>query len=292
MQDLIHDAIKNLMEESYLYRSRRVDIAPILAEADATWPKEKLTREFTHRRWIPWSQNRGFTQGEQRLLNSPKGCDPIGTPPEEMSLGFVIPTVNTWCYKCELVTLQDSIPHLEHSPYHFNREAIAEPLGIQNFLFHFMCHVCKAPPTLFMIRRERLKVQLCGRSHPFLPKPPPEIPKACGPIFRDAMGAAACGDLHGAFYHLRTLMEQHMKDQLAIPLTEKIDGDSLCAQYNQITDPTVRDRCSLKVTFDLCSANLHNRKGTVAEYEGAIETLKTHFKLVEILKELTSKPAQ
>ena len=286
MQELIYDVLKGLMEESYLYRSQRIDLAAILAKADKDWPSDSLRSEFEKRPWVPWSRNRGFTHGEQQLFQHVGGCAPLGTAPENMSLTFIIPTVKTWCFKCQRTTIHDSIPHLEFSPYHLNPEAIAEPLGIQNFLFNMMCQECKSPPTTFMVRRESLKVQLCGRSHPFLPQPPNEIPKAVRSVFRDAVGAAACGDVFGAFYHLRTLLEHHMKTELGATIAEKLDGDDLCARYNQKIDPVVRDRCSLKLAFDTCSANLHNRTGTLADYAKVVETVCNHFKLVETLQKL------
>jgi hypothetical protein len=286
MQELIYDAIKSLIEESYLYRSRRIDIAAILTQADAKWTKESLEMEFQHRPWIPWSQNRGFTHGERQLFQHGRGCDPLGTPPERMSLTFVIPTVKTWCPKCQQATVHDSIPHIEFSPYHLNPEAIAEPLGTQNFLFNMMCQECKSPPTTFMVRREFLKVQLCGRSHLFLPQPPNEVPKALRAIYRDAVGAVACGDLFGAFYHLRTLMEHHMKSEVGLAIADKIDGDELCARYNQKIDSVLRERCSLKTAFDNCSSNLHNRVGSLADYEKIVEMVCSHFQLKQTLQKL------
>ena len=286
MQELIYDDLRVLMEESFLYRSRRIDLATILALADKQWTVDFLRKEFEFRPWIPWSQNRGFTGPERTVLNVSTGCDPIGTSQEQRSVTFIIPTIKTWCSNCGRITVHDSIPHIEFSPYHLNPEAIAEPLGYQSFLFNMMCHECKSAPITFMVRRELLKVQLCGRSHPFLPLPPSEIPKTVRDIFRDAVGAAACGDVFGAFYHLRTMMEHHMKIELGIHVAEKIDGDDLCARYNQKIDPVLRERCSLKTAFDTCSSNLHNRTGSLKDYEKIVEAACSHFQLKQTLQKL------
>lgn len=286
MQELIYDTLKELMEQSYLYRSRRIDISQIIAQGDKDWSADSLETEFQQRPWIPWSQNRGFTHGERQMFQHAEGCDPLGTPPERMQLAFVIPTVVTWCFRCERTTVHDSIPHIEFSPYHLNPEAIAEPVGSQNFLFNMMCQECKSPPTTFMVRREFLKVQLCGRSHPFLPQPPNEVPKAMRNIFKDGVGAAACGDVFGAFYHLRTLMEHHMKTELGLAITNKIDGDDLCALYNKAIDSVLRERSSLKASFDACSSNLHNRTGSLADYEKIVENVCAHFQLKQTLQKL------
>jgi hypothetical protein len=268
MQELIYDALRALMEESYLYRSHRIDIAEILAQADKQWPREKLQDEFEHRPWNP---------------GKPWAADPIGTASRGMLLPFVVPTVKTWCFACKEITVHGSVSL--PGPYPLAGE-IDEPLGIQNFLFNLMCQECKSPPTMSMVRRELLKVQLCGRSHPFLPQPPPEIPKCVHDIFRDAVGAAACGDVFGALYHLRTLMEHHMKTELAMPITSKLDGDELCSRYNEKVDQVLRDRCSLKSAFDACSSNLHNRSGSLADYEKIVETVCAHFQLKQTLQKL------
>jgi hypothetical protein len=286
MQELIHDAISDLMESSFLYRSRRLDVSGILATADAKWPTASLKNEFERRPWVPWSQNRGFTSGERQFSDHIGGCDPLGTPPDAMHLTFVIPTVRTWCAGCERITVHDSIPHIWISPYHLNPEAIAEPPGMQNFLFNMMCHECKGPPTVFMVRREILKVQLCGRSHPFLPEPPTELPKAVRNIFRDAAGAACCGDVFGAVYHLRTLMEHHMKSELGIPISDRVDGEDLCARYSQTLDPVVRDRSALKPVLDLCSSMLHSRDGSLEDYDRALDQIRAHFGLKQALQKL------
>jgi len=289
MQELIYDVLNGLMAESYLYRSCRIDLSAILSLADEQWTTEVLRKEFEVRPWVPYSQNRGFTTGECHCLEHVGHGGGSAGEPANSGLAFIIPTVKTWCFKCRDITVHDSIPHIAFSPYHLNPEAIAEPVGTQNFLFNMMCHECKSPPTTFMVRREFLKVQLCGRSHPFLPSPPAEIPKAVHDIYTDAVGAAACGDISGAFYHLRTFMEHYMKGELGVALALKIEGDELCDRYNQKIDPVLRERCSLKLAFDKCSSNLHNRTGSLAEYEITLEAICAHFQLKQTLQKLGTR---
>lgn len=286
MQELIHDALKELLEGSYLYRSKRLDLAPIIAKADAKYPAKTLEDEFTNRPWTPYSLNRGFTANERMVHSYAGGCDPIGTPAREMNLTFIIPTIETWCSQCNETALHDSIPHIDISPYHLNPEAIRESSGFRTFLFNFQCHKCKSPPLTFMVRRELLKLQLCGRSKPYFPLVPSEIPKAVRDIYTDCVQAAACGDVAGGFYHLRTLMEHHMKAACGIPLDRQILGDDLCAEYNKVVDPVVVQRVALTEVFQKCSANLHARTGTHEEFELVLKRLETHFKLAETLRTL------
>jgi hypothetical protein len=289
MQELIYDALKELLQGSYLYRSKRLDLAPIIAKADDQFSAKALEDEFTNRPWTPYSLNRGFTANERMIQNHAGGCDPLGTPPRERHLTFIIPTIETWCSKCGEASLHDSIPHIEVSPYHLNPEAIKEPLGFRTFLFNFQCHKCKSPPVTFMVRRELLKLQLCGRSKPYFPPVPPEIPKGVRDIYTDSVQAVACGDLAGGFYHLRTLMEHHMKVACGIALGQQIIADELCAAYNKAVDPVVVQRAALTEVFQKCSANLHARTGTNEEFEFVLQRIETHFKLAETLRVLNSQ---
>jgi hypothetical protein len=285
----IHDVLTTLLGESYLYQNRSVDVGAIVAKADENYSAAALEDEFTHRPWIPYSRNRGFTSAERNITNLRLGRDPLGAPLREMHLTFVLPTIETWCSTCRSRELHDSIPHLELSPYHLNPEAIEEPLGVQTFLFNYQCHKCKSPPVTFMVRREHLKLQLCGRSKPYFPVVPREIPKSLRLIYSASVAAAACGDLAAGFYHLRTLLEHHMKAACVIPTQEQIDGADLCQRYNKVVDPIVAERAALTKLFTDCCVSLHSRTGSHDDFKAALQLIEGHFKLVGNLKALGSR---
>lgn len=288
MRDGIHDALKALMEESYLYRNRTIDLAPILKLGDKVFPAAALEDEFQHRPWSPYSRNRGFTKGEVQIMSGEGGTDAIGTPPRDKRLTFILPTVTTWCAACKGHHLHDSIPHIEFSPYHLNPEAIKEASGRQSFLLNYQCHRCKGSLLTFMVRREKAKLQLCGRSEPYFPEVPGEIPTAVRKIYADAVGAVACGDLSGGFYHLRTLMEHHMKAACGIPLAQQVVGSELCTRYNGKIDPVASERAALTNAFERCSEYLHSRTGTPSDFEGIRMRLTAHFQLLATLAKFAS----
>jgi hypothetical protein len=287
MNRAIHDVLKDLLSEGYLYQNRSIDLAPLVAKADDVYSATALEDEFTHRPWTPYSLNRGFTTVEQSFTDR-RPTDALGIPARKMHLMFVIPTIVTWCFKCKATELHDSIPHLALSPYHINPEAIKEPLGYQTLLFNFQCQKCKCAPITFMIRRELLKLQLCGRSKPYFPVVPREIPKALRQIYSASVGAVACGDLPAGFYHLRTLMEHHMKAACGIATEQQLDGTDLCQRYNKTLEPIVAERASLTKFFSNCCANLHNRTGSQDEFKKGLQLIEGHFKLIENLNALHS----
>ncbi len=283
----IHDVLKALLSEGYLYQNRSIDLAPVMAKADHDYSATALEDEFTHRPWTPYSQNRGFTSVE-RNFTSLRPTDALGIPAREMHLMFVIPTIVTWCSKCRNTELHDSIPHLALNPYHINPEAIKELLGYQTLLFNFQCQKCKSPPITFMVRRELLKLQLCGRSKPYFPVIPREIPKAFRQIYSASVEAAACGDLPAGFYHMRTLLEHQMKTACGIAIEQQLDGGDLCQRYNKTLEPIVAERASLSKLFSDCCANLHNRTGSKDEFKKGLQLIEGHFKLIENLNALHS----
>jgi hypothetical protein len=275
-----------LLSDAYLYQNRAIDLGMITAKVDEVYSSEALTDEFTQRPWIPYSKNRGFTAIDRQFTSS-RPSDPLTLPLREMHLQFVIPTIVTWCSECRSAELHDSIPHLALSPYHINPEAIAEPLGYQTLLFNFQCQKCKSPPITFMVRRELLKLQLCGRSKPYFSVVPREIPRTLREIYAASVGAAACGDLAGAFYHLRTLLEHHMKNTCSAAIEEQLEGSELCQRYNKILDPIVAERASLTKFFSDCCANLHNRTGSLEEFRSGLQRIEIHFRLIENLNSLS-----
>jgi hypothetical protein len=287
MREQIHDTIKTLLEGSYLYQNKTIDISAILKKADSQFPTARLQKEFTYRPWIPFSQNRGFTSNEREIMTTGNvGGSPLHSADHEMRLTFTLPTISTECPFCGEPQLHDSIPHVEASAYHLNQEAIKEAPGFKTYLFNYQCLKCKSAPITYMVRRELLKVQLCGRSSPYFPAVPKEIPRALRNIYKDAVSAIACADISGAFYHLRTLMEIHMKSVCQIPIDEQIDGAALCQRYNKTLDAVVSQRASLTAAFDQSAANLHTRKGTREQFESALKLIEGHFRLAEQLKAL------
>lgn len=53
MAELISDALKSLLEESYLYRNRHIDITPIIETAGDEGNARGLKRVLERRPWFP-----------------------------------------------------------------------------------------------------------------------------------------------------------------------------------------------------------------------------------------------
>jgi hypothetical protein len=283
MRDKVSDAIGDLLSSGFLYQNRTIDLGPIRRFADNTYSADMLEQEFMMRPWVPFSLNRGFTHGEKLAMNLPTGV-PANNGPLELPITIVLPTVETWCSVCKDHVLHDSIPYIEHSPYHLNREAVAEPKGIRTYNFDYQCHKCKGAPIRFLVRREFNKVQLCGRNRPYFPKTPKSMPKNFEGIFRDALQAAACNDIPAGFYHLRTFLEHHMKCVCGIPLETQIEGTELCKVYHTKIDSVVAQRSGLTDCFTECSRRLHERTGGVTEFSAVAGKIEKHFDLIQSLK--------
>lgn len=284
----IEKAIGTLLSVKQIYQNTEVDLSTLLKLADANNPAEKIESEFKIRPWLPVSKNTGYTANERLIMKSANAAtQPIGTPVKELEVSFTIPTIETWCSTCKKVVHHDSIPYISRSPYHLNPDAVKEPAGSQTFVFDFQCVACKGAPLKFIVARNLNKIQLCGRSKPLMTAAPSFIPKNIRPIYLDALASANCGDTYAGFYHLRTLIEHHLKSKCGIDMQDSRDAESLCNEYYSKLDEVVARKAAITNEFKLCSKNLHGRTGTYDDFIKVLGAIDSHFKLIESLESLS-----
>ena len=287
MAQLIESSIAQLLSTKHLYQNIEIDLSRIKKLGDEKYTPEKLEAEFRQRPWLPASKNTGYTQHE-RLIRSTamSGTQPIGTALNDLNVPFTIPTIETSCDKCGKFIHHDSIPYLASSPYHLNPEAVKEPRGCQTFVFDFQCVACKGAPLKFIVTRTFNKIQLCGRSKVLAIAPPAFIPPKLRRIYSEALASANCGDIYAGFYHLRTLLEHHMKASCSIEMEEMVEIESLCTRYYAIFDEVVARKAAVTNEFKICSKNLHNRTGTFDEFSAVLKKIESHFKFIDNIKDL------
>jgi hypothetical protein len=276
----IHNSLKALLEESYLYRNREVAIGGIVDEAIAT-AEDGVSRERL-RTDLESMVNGSWDPKEHHIFGNHSPVRDMPRSRRSRQISFNLPTIETWCDTCGkevhgpagCQVIFDQSMADEYDP------------GKQIYAFSYQCHKCKAAPLVFLVRRNRLKLQLTGRSSPFFGPVPSEIPKPLRSIYRDALASVACGDVSAGIYHLRTLVEHQMKSSCGLELGARIDGVELCEKYNASIDPVVSQRASLTSVFNSMSAKLHGRDGIDADFEQALQLITNHFGLVATLAKL------
>lgn len=275
MEVIIRESLRKLLESSYLYQNVAIEDSLIenAAKQSAATKEDsvsgpRLMAEFdmiVSRRWVPGDP-----------------ANPPQTGPRSIGpalIRFDLPTIRTWCASCGEVEVHKPVRGQAALPFSADQTLLSSTTA-QTFVLEYECQAsCTAAPLIFLVRRQGTKLQLTGRSEPNSVSAPSPIPEPLRRIYRDAMWAVACNDLPAGFYHVRTLIEHAMKNQLNRPLAEQIDGATLCEEYNKVIDPVIARRASLTAIFAETSRHLHERSGGPLDFEKARNLIVNHFSL-------------
>jgi hypothetical protein len=144
--------------------------------------------------------------------------------------------------------------------------------------------MCRQSIYTIVIRRIGGRLQLCG----FAPRRPVELaaglPDGLAQILSDADQAIAEGDTHGAYYHLRTLIEHYQKRRLGKALDEQIRGDDLAEEYYKSLPAEFRSVLpSLTTSWSTLSKWIHARSGNADDYQAQRAAVKKHVAVVVAL---------
>ena len=153
----------------------------------------------------------------------------------------------------------------------------------------YRCEACREVLHAVLIRREGIRLHLCG----FAPRREQvserSVPKAVEKILIDASNAVAEGDLSAGFYHLRTLMEHCLKLRLSIPPELQIRGEDLVAKHYESLPVQLRSALpSLTAAYATLSAHLHGRTGETSEYYSLLAVICDHIEGIELLTKYAS----
>ena len=252
-----NEILSTLLTKKGLYQNLSVDSGIFDKFADEHYSAQVLTDEFSSRPIYPYSRGEGDDK-DSRGPRGPLGASPLGTPDTEMPLSFYLPNIHLECTVCKadssFLSMSCSADRFQ-TPY-----PIIGSNTEQIFHLYYRCATCRKRYLVFQILRRGLKAQLTGRSLPYRPKLDKVWPDSIKDIVRDALCADAENDVAAAYYHLRTAIEFHIKNELNIPIEQKIEGNDLCEKYNETQDMRLRtDFPSLGSLYTELSAGLHSR---------------------------------
>jgi len=254
-QDMVIDSLKTLLEQKSLYQNVHINEKQFNSFADSKYPLAKLISEFKKRPIYPVSRNEGSGITAPLMY----GADPLGTPTDEMSLYFILPNILIECRECGNISSFLSIASSVHFSCSDPYPIIADETE-QVYTLYYRCATCRKSCVVFQVFRKGLRLQLTGRSLPYRPSMPTEWPKNILKIIEDSMIASNEGDIAAGYYHLRTALEFHIKTELGIPITDKIDGTELCDKYNQLLNADIKSRFSLTPLYTELSKGMHSRE--------------------------------
>ena len=305
---VIATTLKRLIESCYLYQKLPVDLSGLeqpIDEALEFYRKQavsekgkadpyleltpeklnQLKKEVTIRQWIPETRHLGDDDMTVEVMRTARiGAHARGKKQEDLHLRFYLSSVELMCPRCRRASL--FMAHVA------SKESYASPFprrgekGLEQvFKIIYRCEGCREMLYTVLIRREGIKLHLCGFAPRREPLPTKKVDAAFVGILSDAEQAIAEKDVFGAFYHLRTLLEHILKRRLGLPIDDKIRGDDLIARHHtSLPDAWKSVLPPLASAHSTLSANLHARKGKAEDFTNLRDVICDHFEMLAMFE--------
>ena len=298
----IEAAISQLISRKLLYQKVTLDLSALpeaLRQAGVEVTKEALQSledEVSARPWELETHHKGDSPLHHSIFAAASaGSQPVGTPIHKMNLHFYAPGVQLRCPTCKgertFIALQSSRQFNLEPPY---PKSSSQGLTEQVYTVYYRCEGCRNFIHAVLIRREGMRLHLCGFAPRRLQESPRNVPKQLESILKDAVDAVAEGDLYGGLYHLRTLIEHFAKLKLEIAIDSRERGEDLLARYNKTVPVSLSSSMpSLAASYDLLSSRLHARNGSSAEeFAEQLSAVCDHIEAIALLGKYASAPAK
>lgn len=289
----ISENIKGLIDNKHLYQNMNVEFPAVkevfeqhsfhIENDRASKEMENLTRDlYESASEATWKINPpreehidvGFAITASNSNSEPtKGF---------FDIRFTPPTIQTFCSICKRVQPYNFIRG-EEFVEHILKCQHKDILGLQVFVMVYQCQACKEPPEVFMIRRNKTKITLCGRSPMEIALVKPIIPKSHRKYFSDAIIAFNSGQVLAGEFLLRTFVEQYVRQVTGE--SESQETDEIFTKYSQTLPQDFKDRFpSLSSIYSNLSVDIHKGEGVEGKFKSAREKIETHFEAKRIFK--------
>jgi hypothetical protein len=165
---------------------------------------------------------------------------------------------------------------------------------IQVFSLPYQCQNCREEPLVFLVKREKLKLTLVGRSQFPEALIPNFIPDAQRKFYRNAIVADQTSFTLAAALYLRTLVEQYfysvISDEKIKAIKGNPTGDELADLYAETLPRNFPSNFpSLKKAYDELSVIIHTGKENdevKRNFSAIRNAVDGHFKAVQLFREM------
>lgn len=309
----ISSALQELLETKHLYQSVEIfekDFDEAVGHIVGGFKRELFRGEPGNQDAAAILKRRTEKISEQRsaLLysdwyfytgaNPPPGANPIGSvvlPP------ILLPSVRVSCgskqCKGSIQPHNSGFVGWRYGVLSFDLQQ--DGSVIQIFSFPFQCQNCKEEPLVFLVKRDRLKLTLVGRSQFPEVLVPDSIPKEQRKFFRNAVITNQANFTLAAAMYLRTLVEQHFyqvipKEEIeAIKKRGSPRGDELADLYSKTLPKEFPSNFpSLKKAYDDLSEVLHRGKedDEASKKFFSVKTdIEKHFDALRVFNSILAK---
>ena len=264
----LNSALKHLLEVKHLYQSEELDPSAVAATIAGGTPPAQVTEAIREALLFPWRPSNPEAEAKAPVVEARV----LG-----QSLKLHVPTIHVVCARCQ-------------SPQPFNlirastlavSSGADQPSGlrsvpiVQTFCFIYQCQLCKGTEDAFLVRREHLKLVLCGRSPIELVRVPPEIPKHVAGFWRDALVAYDSGRALAGLFFLRVLIEQFC---YAFLRESTMNADEAVEAYMKTLDPAFSSKFpSLRAAYSDLSGAIHAARADEKLFETWLGGIREHF---------------
>jgi hypothetical protein len=195
-----------------------------------------------------------------------------------------VPDVKLFCHRCERVEAFNSISRQEFTRRgRYERKPATTNDDIQVFVLSFLCQSCKGVPEVFIVRRQGLKLTLCGRAPMEVADVPPAIPRAIRQYYSSALVAHQSGQTLAGLFLLRTLIEQWARSQIGEPAPPR--ADELMDKYMAILPGNFKSQFpSMRSLYDNISVDIHTAVGSGDLFDSALAEITEHFDARRLFK--------
>lgn len=266
----VADALRELLEHKHLYQSVQVKLGTITRfEIANKAPKERASsvlEQGTALQNGPW-----VIFGSQSVDYSGRGM-PAGVKIVE-TLQVAAPNLKLYCA---------AAPCQRVEPFHatecidiLSREREEAQPTRQILALRYVCQSCQGEPTVFLVRREGLKLTLAGRSPIEHVDVPRVIPRQIEHFYSGAVVAHQCGQTLAGNFLLRTLVEQWVR---SFPDAADMRADAALEWYYNYLPDDFRQRFpSLREIYEKLSADVHAAQGDASVFTDAAARIVKHF---------------
>ena len=203
-----------------------------------------------------------------------------------MDLMLLVPDVKLFCGECQRIEAFNSISSQEITGRSTEEPdiIIKRKEAVQVFFLSFLCQSCKQIPEVFLVRRQGLKLTLCGRAPMEVADVPSFIPKSVRQYYSGALIAHQSGQTLAGLFLLRTLIEQWARSKLESP-SER--ADEVMDKYMATLPSDFKSRFrSMRSLYDELSADIHAATGSGELFDKALKEITEHFDARRLFKEL------
>ncbi len=256
LAEQVTSALRILLESKHLYQSERVDFTQAIGGGP------------------PNIENRLWDLGSKVLAPLPGTLLPRQASAQTAPLIVSPPIVKSYCRSCDRTEPFHVSTRQEIGSALFISRGSREQVPLQNFALSYTCQSCRGAPEAFLIRREGLRLTLCGRSpieHIDVPK---VVPKVARSYYSSAVVAFQSGQALAANFLLRVLIEQWV---LSVIPKDSAKETLLDAYVDTLPEdfrsrfPTLRDM------YSNLSADIHGAIGSAKLFHSSQKDLVRHF---------------